>query len=508
MKNIFKFIGVLSLAISIYSCNDSYFDTNTPSNAVSVDKIAMKDVLSPCIQYTMNAQFNAASNIAQVDQHITNIFNDRQGIDNQYLATLDTYWRIVYTQALPNIQVLEQKAIATNSSYYLGIAKVLKAINIGTTTDLYGDIPYSESILGTAVLYPKYDSQQAIYADIIKLLDESIALFAVPNTSALAPGGEDLIYGGKIANWTKAANTIKARFQLHLSKINGATTTANAVLSSLSKGFTTNADDFQLKYNSVNINPWYSTQVGLFTGNVFYAISNHFISYMNGSVSGVFPFTSPTLTMDPRLPLLVDMRTYSSAGVTGTQPTLVTGYVGTTNGTGSASAAKIGTQLFYSKIDSPLVYLTFSEAKFMEAEAQFLLAGGTPTSVGTNAAANAAYLAGIAANMDKIGVVAAEKNAYLADASIAKGVAALELKDIMRQKFLALFLNPETFTDYRRYDFSTNAFKNLKIPVNTDPVNGGKWMRRIAYSTNERGSNSVNYSTNYKPMISPVWWDK
>lgn len=504
MKNIFKIAGALTLAISIYSCSDSYFDVNTPSNAVPADKIAMKDVLSPCIQYTMNAQFNAASNIALVDQHITTIVNDRQGIDNQYLATLDGYWRIVYTQALPNIQVLEQKAIASNSSHYLGIAKVLEAINIGTTTDLYGDIPYSEATLGTAIKYPKYDSQQAIYTDIIKLLDESIALFSAPNTSALAPGGEDLIYGGKIANWKKAAYTFKARFQLHLSKVNGANATATSVLASLANGFTTNTDDFQLKYNSVNINPWYSTQVGLFTGNVFYAISNQFISYMNGGA--VYPFT--TIAMDPRLPLLVDMRTYSSAGVTGTQPTLPAGYVGTTNGTGTSSAAKIGTQLFYSKVDAPLVYLSFSEAKFMEAEAQFLLAGGTATTTGSNAAAYAAYKAGIAANMDKIGVVAADKNAYLADTSIDKGVAALELKDIMRQKFIALFLNPETFTDYRRYDFSTNAFKNLTIPVNTDPVNGGKWMRRIVYSTNERSANAANYSANFKPMVTPVWWDK
>jgi hypothetical protein len=508
MKNIYKIAGGLLLAISIYSCSDNYFDVNTPANAVADDQIAMKDVLSPCIKYTMNAQFNVASNIAQVDQHISTVVADRQGIDNQFLATLDTYWRIVYTQALPNIKVLEDKAKATNSSHYLGISKVLKAINIGTTTDLYGDIPYSESLLGTEKLYPQYDSQQAIYTDVIKLLDESIALLSAPNTSTFAPGGEDLIYGGKATNWVKAAYSFKARFQLHLSKINGSTATANAVLASLSKGFTSNADDFQLKYNSVNINPWYSSQVGLFTGNVFYAISNHFISYMNGSVGGVFPFSAPAVTMDPRLPMLVDMRTYNSSGVTGTQPLLPAGYVGTTNGTGSPSSAKIGTQFFYSRIDAPVIFLSFSETKFIEAEAQFLLAGGTPTTVGSNAAAYAAYLAGIGANMDKIGVLAAEKNTYVADASISKGAAALELKDIMRQKFIALFLNPETFSDYRRYDFSTNAFKNLKIPVNTDPINGGKWMRRIVYSTNERSANAANYSLNFKPMITPVWWDK
>ncbi len=504
MKNIFKIVGASLLAVSIYSCSDSYFDVNTPGNAVPEDQIAMKDILSPCIQYTMNAQFSAASGIAQVDQHITTIIQDRQGIDNHYLATLDGYWRIVYTQALPNIQVLEQKAIASKSSHYLGIAKVLKAVNIGLTTDLYGDIPYSEATLGTDIKYPKYDTQQAVYADIIKLLDEAIVLFSVPNTSTLTPGGEDLIYGGKVANWKKAAYAFKARFQLHLLNINGASTTASAVLASLANGFTSNADDFQLKYNSVNINPWYSTQVGLFTGNVFYAVSNHFISYMNGG--SVYPFVS--VTMDPRLPMLVDMRTYNSAGVTGTQPVLPTGYIGTTNGTGTGSSAKIGTQFFYSKIDSPLVYLSYSEAKFMEAEAQFLLGGGTVTSIGANATAYAAYKAGITANLDKISVAATDKNAYLADVSIDKGAAALELKDIMRQKFISLFLNPESFTDYRRYNFSTNVFKNLTIPVNTDPVNGGKWMRRIVYSTNERSANAANYSSNFKPMVTPVWWDK
>ena len=502
MKNIFKIVGASLLAVSIYSCSDSYFDVNTPSDVLANDAVVMKDALPVCIQYTMTAQYRASASIAQVDQHITTIVQDRQGIDNHFLTTLDAYWSTVYSKALPNIKVLEEKSISTNSSHYLGIAKVLKAINIGQTTDIYGDVPYSEATKAGENFTSKYDSQQAIYTDIIKLLDEAIILFGPANTSTFAPAGDDLVYGGKIASWKKAAYTFKARYQLHLSKINGSATTA-AVITSLSNGITANTEDFQLKYNSVNANPWYASQLGLFSGNVLYAISNQFISYMNGSV--VFPFT--TVAMDPRLPLLVDMRTYNSAGITGTQPTTGAGYVGTTNGTGTSSSAKIGTEFFYSNISAPIVILSNAEARFMEAEAQFLANGGNATSIGTNAAAYAAYKAGIGFNMDKLGITAA-KTAYLADASIDKGAAALELKDIMRQKFIALYLNPETFTDYRRYEFSTNVFKNLTIPVNTDPINGGKWIRRFVYSTNERGSNATNYSANFKPMVTPVWWDK
>jgi hypothetical protein len=36
----------------------------------------------------------------------------------------------------------------------------------------------------------------------------------------MEPGREDSIYGGDVNKWVKAAYTLKARYQLHLSKIN------------------------------------------------------------------------------------------------------------------------------------------------------------------------------------------------------------------------------------------------------------------------------------------------
>jgi hypothetical protein len=506
MKNIFKTIGVFTLIMTIYGCSDSYFDVNTPGNTVNPNNIALKDILSPAIQYTISAQYTAATNLAQVDQHIANAVGD-QNIDNHYQNTLDSFWSLVYVKALANIKVVENKATETNSSHYKGIAQVLKAINIGLATDLYGDIPYSEATLAGENLFPKYNTQQVIYADIDKLLSDAIANFSAPNTSAFTPGKEDLIYNGDMTKWLKAAYTFRARYQLHLSKVNG-TAASTAVIASLSKGFTSNADDFQLNYNNVNLNPWYSNQLGLNTGNILFNISKHFISYMNGSVGGVFPFT--TVSMDPRMPILVDIRNYPNptTSTTNPDPTIVTNYKGAENGKGaSGSNAHIGVDFFYSRAASPVVILTFAEAKFMEAEANFILAGGTATSVGTNTTTNSAYLTGIAANMDKLVVSPRAKAAYLADLSINKGTVAVTLKDIMRQKFIALFLNPETFTDYRRYNFSTNVFANLTIPANADPLNGGKWIRRFVYSNSERNTNTQNYKANFKSMVTPVWWD-
>ena len=125
------------------------------------------------------------------------------------------------------------------------------------------------------------------------LFSTAIANLSAPNTSIInKPGKEDLVYGGDVNKWIKAAYSFKARYQLHLSKINANTAATNA-LESATKGFNSNADDFQLVYNSVNTNPWYANQLGLNTGNISFLISNQLINAMNGKS---FPFT--TITME------------------------------------------------------------------------------------------------------------------------------------------------------------------------------------------------------------------
>lgn len=42
------------------------------------------------------------------------------------------------------------------------------------------------------------------------------------------------------------------------------------------------------------------------------------------------------------------------------------------------------------------------------------------------------------------------------------------LNHIMKEKNIHNFLNPETFVDYRRYDFSDSVFKGLTIRQKLD----------------------------------------
>ena len=144
---------------------------------------------------------------------------------------------------------------------------------------------------------------------------------------------------------------------------------------------------------------------------------------------------------------------------------------------------------------------------FIKAEAAFLANGGSTTSTGSSTVAYDAYLEGIQASMSKYGV---DGSAYLADAAIATGEAGLMLNHIMKEKYIHNFLNPETFVDFRRYDFSDDVFKGLEIREEGDDDSdfAGQWFRRAEYPSSELNRNGTNVLANQQTPITPVWWDE
>lgn len=125
---------------------------------------------------------------------------------------------------LRNIQAA---ANAAGDKFLEGIAKIWEGYTIGTAASVWGDLPYSQA-LNPAVL-PKLDSQQSIYAEVQKRLDEGIALLqTAPTAGNCDPNEGDLIYcatattrTNQVGRWIRAANTLKARFYLHLVERNG-----------------------------------------------------------------------------------------------------------------------------------------------------------------------------------------------------------------------------------------------------------------------------------------------
>lgn len=93
----------------------------------------------------------------------------RNSIEWANSSTFNNVWSSTYGNLL-NIQQMIDKVengVTGNEGHYdvLGIAQVLKVMEFGILTDMFGDIPYSEALKGQECLQPKLDAQKDIYAD-------------------------------------------------------------------------------------------------------------------------------------------------------------------------------------------------------------------------------------------------------------------------------------------------------------------------------------------------------
>ncbi len=140
-----------------------------------------------------------------------------------YYATNEYTWTETpnHFNTLKNVVKMEEEAKragAADINGYSALGKFFRAFFFEQMTKRVGDLPMSEALLGITNVAPKYDSQKAVYVQILKWLDESN-----DNMAALIAKGEtsitgDFYYSGDVRKWQKAVNTFKLRVLLTLSK--------------------------------------------------------------------------------------------------------------------------------------------------------------------------------------------------------------------------------------------------------------------------------------------------
>jgi hypothetical protein len=389
-------------------------------------------------------------------------------------------WRSLYDN-MTDLYDLQELATKLNSSAHLGMAKVMMAQNLSLTTNLWGDVPYSEAFKGDN-LAPKFDSARQLHAQCITLLDEGIAELRKTPTIAVVPAA-DFMHGNTAANvtvwnntnriwWIRTAFALKARLLQQLSKTGSYN--ANAVLSAIDSAYTNNTMEARVTIFTLR-NPWATVARNQAALVLDGWLSQHFVS---NSMSG------NTTTQDPRLPRITNL---TRAG----------NFRGTRNGVGRTGTGTTNDESylvltgFYSGDASPLFICTFEEMKFIEAEAA-LRAGNTTRAYN-------AYLEGIRANMNKVGVAAADRDSYIARTTVGVGSGALNQSRIMEEKYKALFLSPVTFDDARRFNWAYQGFQLPQNAILTTPI------RRLDYPSSERLRN--NKTPNIADLTQRLWWD-
>ncbi len=457
------------LAVLSTGCED-YLDINDDPN---------NPTQAPMTGLLARTSFETGDNVQNVGG-VTSFYvqylaspNEASATDTQEAVPYDQTWFELYDVMtdLSDLEILAEELGATD---YLGVAKILKAFNLGLTIDMWGDIPYDAAFFAQT-LTPPYDDDEALYSEIQSLLDNGIAELQKGNSSAEI-GDDDFIYNGDTNLWIKMAYALKARFLLHQSET--AAYDPQAVLAAVEQGFDSNDDDATVIYFEEEINPWASVAIN--NANLLLGgwISEQLVEAMDGTSYDV---------VDPRMPFM-----YGT-----TEDSL---FVGTENGAGRGDAPEQGarstlvTDSYYAARTAPVLLITYAEQKFIEAEAAL---GTNPTQ------AYEAYLEGIRAHMEKIGVETTDIDAYLANADVSVGAGNLTRDLIMKEKYIAMFLHPEAWADARRYDYQ---YKNMTLPANLNPDLNDQFIRRVIYPESETTRNGSNVPD--VTLTDRLWWDQ
>lgn len=456
-----KKIIYLAVILTLGSCNkwitEEYnTDPNNPSD------VSLANLL-PAIQYSW--AYVQGGDIGRYNgvftQHFAGVDRQHAGIDIYTFTESDVSnsYETAYTEALQDLHVMKQKA--SDAPYYMGIAQTMTAMIMMQMTDLYGDLPYSESFQGQDNMNPKFDSQESIYEAIFTMLDQAQANFATAEEENLfIPGSDDILYGGDMTAWLALAQSMEARAHLHLGKINAAH--YGLALAAIDAGaITDNSGNATIAFGS-----------GATSQNPY----AQFMEQRGDISCGKFFIDTLVGMNDPRIGLFAydDEADEDDNTVT---------YSGSAPGEYNFGASFPGPYLFYTDYASYVPFMLASEVKFIEAEAAY--------QTGDLDRAAAAHNAGVALSLGQFG--ANDDNFIAAYGS--KTGADITLGDIMLQKYVALYTHPETYTDVRR----------TGLPALTPASGASSLPLRWPYPQNERITNS-NFPGAVDIYV-PVWWD-
>ena len=264
----------LFLALLFSSCDIT--DTSIPEDGMNT--ITPNDLLESSIaQMAFNQSALGSRTCATLVQYYGE-FNSKVNSFDGYLFNSSFFSALwsdgYYAGSLVNIKELRDWAIANNDTALESIAMVLQANEFHNITLMFGDVPYSESLLGSQNIAPAYDTQEQIISALIILLDSAIS--KMQNADSLDPeiAASDLIFNGDIGRWIKFAYGLKARILVN--KLNRGDVDFNEILFSLNNSFQNREEEAQFQFSGEIPNPHYlfATQrpYSFYISDVFYSL--------------------------------------------------------------------------------------------------------------------------------------------------------------------------------------------------------------------------------------------
>lgn len=447
---------------------DKNVDPNNPSdpNTALLFTNAIRSSLS-----AGNGAVTAADPLLYV-QHISEIVYTNASLytnrifdyNGQYNGPLNDLQTIISLNSGADTKAKPYVVAGGSNANQIASARILKAFIFMQLADRYGDIPYSAAFKGVEDITPEFDTQKAVYTDLLKELKEAVAQI----DGGSGPSG-DILLGGNMTWWKEWANSIRMTIALRMSKADAATGKTEFADAYAAGGLSSNSRSVFYKFlaDANNQNPWYNNYV---VGKRYdYAVSETLVNKLKA-------------LNDPRLAVYADK---TSAGTyVGMPYGLKTPPTGVSSGTVDLPGTVSLIGRAFRQQNSRVSVTTYAQMLFTQAEAAHLgwIAGGEAT-------AKTLYENGVKASLEQHGV-GADYATYIAQPTVAYDAAkAVEL--IQTQKWIAGYLGNgyEAWAEWRR-----TGFPVLTPAKDAAPVSAGKIPRRQVYPTTERDLNTTNYN--------------
>lgn len=473
-KSIFK-IAILSLVLSLTSCDKDFDSINTNPNEPEVvltyglfnsaNKRLMDGTRGPFPSGRMVlpwVQYSAQNNYTEEDRYQFRP-DSNSNLYNSINRSIKNYKNII--DLVEDPKTSEQMKLYGDLNTQVAAARIMLAFSYLQLVELYGDVPYYSYgskdpdfqglTVGTdgELITPKFASHKKIYQDLLKELEESVALINLNQAKVFTKG--DYVFGSTI-KLKRFANSLRLRIANRVKDVipEAKSHIASAIASGV---MLSNDDNIGLVYEDNNI-------LG----------SPMFMSYFAGTKRSDFNITNTMVDLlkgegkikrlnypaDPRLqqyaaPSGTPLRDSSPISVQSGNYTPVydnSKYYGMPIGLSNEMTNSQLTKASW--FSHNYLKANYIEIAMEYSEVEFLLAENDNWNQDN-------YIKGITASMTKWGVPEDKITSYLA------AIPAANAENVLTQKYIALFLQPmEAWSEYRRTEYP----KTLLLPGEKYPL--------------------------------------
>lgn len=548
---------ILSLLISFMgaSCEDWLYDN---VNEDAAHEVLPQQVLPVVLFYSAQLQFDHAEYGAYLTQTLTtggrnqtSSFAYKSGWGDFLTMNRHPQWRRHFYDIGVNAKEIIDEAHEAQAWNLELIGRTLRLMSTQMTTDLFGDMPRSEAYESNS---PHYDTQESIYEWMNQEIEELIGMYEDPTYTEAAPNipidqSIDRVFAGDLNKWKHYTYALKARLLLRkLPNWENNAATCQAIITAVNRALE-GWEDVLYRFdggNGAQNSPWGEAFGSTEQGGLGWEGRGNMLNsavptkYFMENILGVFESHSNLKgwAEDPRILAFMSAR----PGPSGTSDSGTEMRYLDTN---------IGMDVSYKVDNYPTLFPEVDGKKvsvytqntgyvplFLEEELLLIKAEATYWS-GDKPTARSLTMQAAEINFDRFNLSSIYgssytryRNNYLGNETGTGNYVTtyfpadgFNIGHIMRQKYVCLYLQPEQWTDMRRYNYSceengiqydnTYVYPGLKRPNNIYEAHWGDdpkaWINRINYDPEteekynkaelERLGAYKNYQWLRKPMI-------